>query len=41
MSYNRKEFLRTSAALTAGFSLAGLPLISSADSAKAKKYGLQ
>lgn len=41
MSYNRKEFLRTSAALTAGFSLAGLPLISNADPMKAKKYGIQ
>jgi len=41
MSYNRKEFLRTSAALTAGFSLAGLPMVSCADPAAEKKYGLQ
>jgi len=41
MSYNRKEFLRTSAALTAGFSLAGLPLISDAGPTGTKKYGIQ
>jgi sugar phosphate isomerase/epimerase len=41
MSYNRKEFLRTSAALSAGFSLAGLPLLSCADPSGKKKYGIQ
>ncbi|MFY7840525.1 MAG: TIM barrel protein [Lacibacter sp.] len=43
MSYNRRSFLKTSAAATAGFSLAGLPLFSCAtapDAAKLK-YGLQ
>lgn len=41
MSYNRKEFLRTSAALAAGFSIAGVPLISCADPSGKKKYGIQ
>lgn len=41
MSYNRKDFLRTSAALTAGFSLAGLPFISGATPEGKKKYGIQ
>lgn len=43
MSYNRRSFLKTSAAATAGFSLAGLPLISCANKplADTKKYGLQ
>jgi sugar phosphate isomerase/epimerase len=43
MSYNRRSFLKTSAAATAGFSLASLPLFSCAtapDAAKLK-YGLQ
>lgn len=43
MSYNRRSFLKTSAAATAGISLAGLPLISCANRslADSKKYGLQ
>jgi sugar phosphate isomerase/epimerase len=43
MAYNRRSFLKTSAAVTAGFSLAGLPLISCANRSLAdtKKYGLQ
>ncbi len=43
MAYNRRSFLKTSAAATAGISLAGLPLISCANQplAGTKKYGLQ
>ena len=43
MAYNRRSFLKTSAAATAGISLAGLPLISCANRSLAdtKKYGLQ
>lgn len=43
MSYNRRDFLKTSAAISAGVSLSGLPFIScSTDIAAAeKKYGLQ
>lgn len=43
MAYNRRSFLKTSAAATAGVSLAGLPLISCANKplADTKKYGLQ
>lgn len=43
MAYNRRSFLKTSAAATAGISLAGLPLISCATKqlADTKKYGLQ
>lgn len=43
MAYNRRSFLKTSAAATAGLSLAGLPLISCANRplADTKKYGLQ
>ncbi len=43
MAYNRRSFLKTSAAATAGISLAGLPLISCAGkvTADTKKYGLQ
>ena len=43
MSYNRRSFLKTSAAATAGLSLAGLPLFSFADDAEARKlqYGIQ
>mgnify|MGYP006197230881 CR=1 FL=1 len=43
MAYNRRSFLQTSAAATAGISLAGLPLLSCAGkvTADTKKYGLQ
>jgi sugar phosphate isomerase/epimerase len=43
MAYNRRSFLKTSVAATAGASLAGLPLISCANQplAGTKKYGLQ
>ena len=43
MAYNRRSFLKTSAAATAGISLAGLPLLSCAGkvAADTKKYGLQ
>jgi sugar phosphate isomerase/epimerase len=43
MAYNRRSFLKTSAAATAGISLAGLPLMSCAGkvAADTKKYGLQ
>ena len=43
MAYNRRSFLKTSVAATAGISLAGLPLISCANQplAGTKKYGLQ
>ncbi|NCU04126.1 MAG: TIM barrel protein, partial [Chitinophagaceae bacterium] len=43
MAYNRRSFLKTSAAATAGISLAGLPFISCANRSLAdtKKYGLQ
>ncbi len=43
MAYNRRSFLKTSAAATAGISLAGLPLISCATKSltDTKKYGLQ
>lgn len=43
MAYNRRSFLKTSAAATAGISLAGLPLMSCAGkvTADTKKYGLQ
>lgn len=43
MAYNRRSFLKTSAAATAGISLAGMPLISCATKplADTKKYGLQ
>ena len=43
MAYNRRSFLKTSAAATAGISLAGLPLLSCAGkvTADTKKYGLQ
>lgn len=43
MAYNRRSFLKTSAAATAGISLAGLPLLSCAGkvTAETKKYGLQ
>jgi sugar phosphate isomerase/epimerase len=43
MAYNRRSFLKTSAAATAGISVAGLPLLSCATNAPAdtKKYGLQ
>ncbi len=40
MAYNRREFLKTTAAITAGVSLSGLPLISCADPAGKKKYGV-
>lgn len=43
MSYNRRSFLRTSAAATAGISLAGIPLLSCANRqiSDTAKYGLQ
>lgn len=43
MSYNRRSFLKTSAAATAGLSLAGLPFSSFADEVMAHKlrYGIQ
>lgn len=43
MNYNRKDFLKTSAAITAGFTIAGLPLLSTAlnGPAKTKRYGMQ
>ncbi len=43
MAYNRRDFLKTSAAITAGVSLGGLPLLSCGShlSVGEKKYGLQ
>jgi sugar phosphate isomerase/epimerase len=43
MNYNRKDFLKTSAAITAGFTIAGLPLLSNAlnGPVKTKRYGMQ
>ena len=43
MSYNRRNFLKTSAAITAGVSLSGLPLLSCGIDVAGteKKYGLQ
>lgn len=43
MNYNRKDFLKTTAAITAGFTITGLPLLSSAVNGptKTKRYGMQ
>lgn len=41
MSYNRKEFLKTSAALTAGLFMSDLPLTGFAAPGGTKKYGIQ